>query len=379
MFTPLLIAIEKQDFEETIGLIGSNNSSMCGQTKVFEEDKYRIYPVVPLANTIDKFFGNELVLLVKLMLEDGASFHTEGWCNYGMHNSIDMAIKRNCLDVLKLFDCSGSKNYIEYAIKEGANLDIIKYLYSIDEEICSQRKRPEEYLLQSCQHNYRSIKFFAEKSHLTKELVSKCLFEAIIWRKGYETIKYLWSLGADPNYSQGNDTYLHYLRDVEFLDILIAGGLDAKLPIHNGAIFHYTHSSNNTIMIEKLLQLDANIVNHRTGGCTPLIVYCYKMRDYGIKKYFSLMQLVYKYGANINAFDNFGDSIVSICAGRNHLDELKIIVEEWGASLTKPTSSTDDLELEHIKKWKDPLAEAKHWKCVDTTKYLEEVYQQRNI
>lgn len=292
-----------------------------------------------------------------------------------------MSIISGSVDVLKLFDCRGEVDYIEYTLKNCRNnaVDVLEHLFA-----SYQWKHSDEYFITGCHCSFEVIEFFATRSRLTPELKSKGLYCALNRSFGCSNkiAEYLLSLGADPNYHHGNYSYLHHLPSINFFNSLIRVGLDIRLPVHKGAIFNYLYNPDdvdNTKIIDRFLHLDTGVVNDRNHSYdTPLIRCAYWIRDYGSHKYFTLMQKFIKHRANIDLYNEWGESPVNICAGRGHLDQLKIIIEEWGASLTLPPNPGDE-GVNYRNKWKDPLAEAKRWDKLETVAYLEKIYSERGI
>lgn len=385
--TELLTAIIANDFSWTMRLLETEDINEYGMEIVNKSrDEIEIKPIIPIICALRYFSYDNVTEVVRKLLEKGASYTDKGY--FSDHsdcvNAIEMAIDWAYLDVLKLFNCEGPEDYVDYTIKHGGHQCIVSYLHET-----YHWKQPEEYFVSVCNKSIDLIKFFAEKlfvpqedelqrdKAVLKDLLSRGLFRALSvnfdsqYKWNCKKIEYLLSLcdfsGIDANYSENGKTYLHYIHNAESLNVLIAAGLDTRLPVHKGIIFELIKKPNKIDIIRRLVENDKDLVHELNDSLTPMIRCCYWLRDYGVQAYFPLMEIFYQNGADINYAEKSGHTIASICAGRDQLDQLKVIVEDWGASLIVPEGI------------KNPLTTAKQWNRPNTTAYLEEIYQQRGI
>ncbi|CAH6421712.1 Hypothetical protein HVR_LOCUS1352 [uncultured virus] len=364
--TSLLDAIKSRSYEKALTLTETEDPNVTGAVFVnkYYTDKRVTYEITPLATVIVYFYGDQRLTLVQKLLERGALPTTNGyWMDSSSVTPVHLAIYYKDLEVLKLLlSRSIPENLLKYTLDNG-NFETIQYVY----ENCPHGA-PEDYFLYSCAHNLETVAFFAERSQLSKELIEKGLYKAL---SGIvtciDTVCYLWSRGQtlriNPNYHEKGYNYLYYLPNLEFLDKMLAGGFNIKDP-NNDTAFHRHCTKGKTEFVAKLLSLNPEFANIKNKvNETVLLNCCCKIRDHGSHKYFPIMKLLQSHGADVNVCCNYGWTIASICACRGHLEELKIIIEEWGANLKRPNNSDQ--------KWNDPIEMASLYEHQDVVQYLE--------
>ena len=376
MSTPLLKAINTYDYNMTMKLLETEDPCIYKKDELLGGE----VNILPILQAMIKFEGSERVDIVRRCLERGASPTDKGRVTYWTSNAIEYGIKMGYIDIVRLFDCSGDVDYIDYALREGlddstlytVNYEIRGFAKSLNNEVLRYLfskyhwKKYEEYFVQACGHSLEAIKFIVKRSQLTEDMKSEGLKLCVEKKIGDGAIEYLLNLGV--NY---NRVYvsLRLIGEKDYLrDRLIEFYSGMKLDLDHSIIFL---SIDDNIIFKKLLDLDTKLANARDDEfSTPLIKCAYRIRDHGIK-YFLYMKELIQYGADINAYNKWGESAVNICASRGHLRELKIIIEQWGASLLPPAINNTN--------WKDPLSQAKKYDHEETITYLQKVYDERSI
>lgn len=397
--TPLLLALskiygfrdfydEEEKFNTILTLINNGSNPSIHRTTTIpmknSEGWYvnEKYPQTPLLEALTSF-GNSIrcLYLVYLFHKMGGSLTEKGWASNNVDIPINLAIKYKKLDLIKFLPLESNEDLVKYAITKYNEFEVIKYLY---EKLYPGDIIPDniiDYFLLSCAYyKLDTVNFFIEKCKLKAEhilksdnkykadnfwsrnVISKGLYRNLSsWGSGSSKIRdYLWSLNPYPNYrSEYGYGYLYHCKDDEFSKKIIETGKAFKTQDNTRLLFEYIRDKN-LELLEELLKNDTLVVLSRNStNETPLTRACFWLRDYS--GYWPVMELLYKYGADINAVNKWGENIVNICSARGHLKELKIIVEEWGALLTKPPN---------VEKWRNPLEEAKEYGRMKVVEYL---------